>query len=162
MHNQASKRLQSRYSQNMSSGVYCVPQSLTTQTDIAIAQNSSPHLASQHSHASRLGPNSPCQWIRSPPTPRKVQRSGQVYRAAQEKATVPSHSVREGKHFPLQTAVHCGREALPAPRPKRELRLWGRMQDLQNLRFDALSFFQPSQPKPSLYPLTWMNAPMHP
>jgi hypothetical protein len=38
----------------------------------------------------------------------------------------------------------------------------GSCRTCRTLQFDALSFFQPSQPKPSFYPLTWMDAPMHP
>jgi hypothetical protein len=68
-----------------------------------------------------------------------------MFRAAQSgRKNILSHSIRKTRQTcpPLQTAVHCGREALPAPRPKRSSRLWRRMQDLQEL--DARCVVQPN------------------
>jgi hypothetical protein len=76
--------------------------------------------------------------IRSPPTPNLQKRParciGRRRRVGGKKPYSFTAYEKQGKHSRrLQKAVHCDREALPAPRPKRELRLWRRMQGLQDL-----------------------------
>ena len=94
-HIQASKRLQSRRSVTQ----YVLEAS--TRMDIAIAQKSSPHLASQHHRMRPAVSISPCQWVRSPPTPKKSQ----MYRAQKRQTCrYPRTACERRQTLPLQNS----------------------------------------------------------
>ena len=141
-HIQASKRLQSRRSVTQ----YVLEAS--TRMDIAIAQKSSPHLASQH-HRMRPAVSIPrANGFARLLHPERARCIGR--RSGKHAGTLAQHA-REGKHFRCITALQESRQpadrprrpsrpaSQPAvkkrfprrPRPKRSSRLWRRMQDSQ-------------------------------